>query len=217
MSTDARRGKRLSRERILEAALALVDREGSEALTMRRLGAELDVAAMSLYKHVAGRDALLDGLAEVLVEGIGAPEAAEPRRTLWQFAAGIRAVAQRHPEAFRLVGMRPLHTPKALRTVEVVLDALRRAGLGDRDAVSAYRALVSYARGFALAEIGGFTLEATPASSGVPELPDPRLPNASELSELLAHPDRDATFEYGLGALLDGITGTRRRAAGGSR
>ena len=200
----------LTRLRILEAALALVDREGADALTMRRLGDEVGAAAMSLYNHIPGRDALLDGLSEVLVGGIPAePFGNEPREQLRRFASGIRGVALAHPDAFRLVGMRPLHTPQAFRPVEVALGALRAFGLADDEAVHGYRALVSFARGYALAEIGGFTLEAAQIGPQAPVDPDDLraegLPNLAELSSHLLHPEHEAAFAFGLDSILDGL------------
>lgn len=177
---------------------------------MRRLGDELGAAAMSLYNHVAGREALLDGLSEVLVAGIGAePAGDEPRERLRRFMSGIRAVALAHPDAFRLVGMRPLHTPRAFRPVDDTLGALRAIGLADQEAVHAYRALVSYARGYALAEIAGFTLEAAgaepPAPVGPDELRAEGLENLAELAPHLLRSEHDAAFEFGMESILDGI------------
>lgn len=198
--------ERLTRRRVLEAALDLLDREGADALTMRRLGAELGVAAMSIYNHVPGREALLDGLSEVLVGRIGAAPAAGPRELVERFMHGIRAVALAHPDAFRLVGMRPLHTLDALRPVEAVLGALRELGLGAEEATHAYRALLSYARGFALAEIEGFTLElpvgAGRATVDPRDVPAETFPHIAELASELAAPDHDAAFAFGANLLL---------------
>ncbi|HZE15443.1 MAG TPA: TetR/AcrR family transcriptional regulator C-terminal domain-containing protein [Mycobacterium sp.] len=199
----------LTRRRILEAALEIVDREGSTALTMRRLASELQVAAMSLYNHVRGREEILDGLSEVMVSEIGAErQAGPPRAVLEQFVHGIRAVALSHPEAFRLVGMRPLHTPEAFRPVEAALGALREMGFGHRDAAHAYRLLAAYARGFALAEIDGMTFEATPETpqDRRPGALDPQtFPHIVELADRLEHPDRDAAFAFATDTILTAL------------
>jgi len=192
----------LTRRRVLESALALVDREGPGSLTMRRLGDELGVAAMSLYNHVRGREELLDGLSEVMVGEVDLGDAGEPPRdVLARFVHGIRAVALAHPTAFALVGMRPLRSAEALRPIEATLGALRALGLDAERTAYAYRALASYARGFALAEISGFTLEGEP----LPELPEDALANVAELRRQLALADRDAAFSFGAEALLAGI------------
>jgi AcrR family transcriptional regulator len=199
----------LTRRRILEAALEVVDREGASALTMRRVAGELGVAAMSLYNHVGGREEILDGLSEVMVSGIGAERAgAPPRAVLEQFVRGIRGVALSHPEAFRLVGMRPLRTQEAFRPVEAALGALRTMGFGHDDAAHAYGMLVAYARGFALAEISGMTLEASPETpeDGRPAELDPEaFPHIVELAAQLEHPDHDAAFAFGTDAILTAL------------
>lgn len=196
---------------------------------MRRLADDLGVAPMSLYSHVRGREDLLDGLSEAMVDQIGVSSDlgdSSPRTVLRRFAHGIRAVARAHPAAFQLVGMRPLHTRAALVPVETALSALGRLGLGEDEAVHAYRALVSYARGFALAEIAGFTLEGrtAPAESG--ELPASEFPTVARLRAQLVSAPGDAAFEFGLEAILVGIetrapvaarprgARTRRRQAG---
>lgn len=192
---------RLSRHRVLEAALALVDREGATALSMRRLGQELGVEAMSLYSYVAGREELLDGLSEVMVEAL-------PRRgtnTDWRasvhgFAHGIRNTARRHPQAFLLVGMRPLKTVKALVPIDTVLSALMAAGFTPPEAVSAYRLVAAYARGFALAEIEGFTLETNLSSP-----PSTPLPSVEAARATAAALDHERGFASGLETIIAGL------------
>ena len=210
----SRRRERLTRERILEAALALVDREGAAALSMRRLASEVGVTPMSLYNHVRGRDELLDGLSEVMVRPIAPRFGDSPREAMARFLHGIRDVARAHPEAFRLVGMRPLHTPAAFIPVEALLGALRALGFEDDDAVHAYRTLVSYARGFALAEIAGFTLESSEATDGArpADLSAHTFHHIVELASQLAHPDHDAAFAFGAELLVDALE-TRARQA----
>src|ERR1700761_1154812 len=108
-----RRGRpaKLSRAAVVAAALALLDRDGVEALTMRRLGAELGVEAMSLYRHVPSRDALLDALADRLAPEMDAPDSgADWAEALRALAAELRAAGRRHPAAFELVGLRVLAT-----------------------------------------------------------------------------------------------------------
>ena len=108
-------------------------------------------------------------------------------------------MALAHPAAFELVGMRPLRTSSALRTVEAGLATLRALGLDDEDAVRAYRVLVSFTRGFALGEIASFTLESAGTPSPPPAPVDPaRFPHIAELGPLLGGADRDAAFAFGV-------------------
>ena len=122
----ARREGRLSRERALVAALALVDREGLSALSMRRLGAELGVEAMALYRHAANKDALLDGLVEVLYleleERLAAGEetgavAGVPawRSGLHRIGRATYDVCRVHPRAVPLLATRMLTAPRTGR------------------------------------------------------------------------------------------------------
>lgn len=192
----------LSRERVVTVALRLVDRRGSAALTMRNVAAELGVQAMSLYHHVRNREDLLDGMADLLVESeLPIPGPGDSwERALRGFCAGIRATAQHHPEAFALVGLRPLRSERALRPVLALLDRLLDAGLGEDEAVVAYRNAAAYARGFALAEIAGLTLGAPTTTA-----PPPRLRAALQR-------DPDAVFAEGIELLVAGVA-ARRGAA----
>ncbi|HET7044771.1 MAG TPA: TetR/AcrR family transcriptional regulator C-terminal domain-containing protein [Gaiellaceae bacterium] len=200
----------LNRRRILEAALALVDREGAGALSMRRLGRELGVEAMSLYNHVSGRDAILDGLSEVMVARIGLPPApARWEEALGRFMHGIREIAAVHPAAFQVVGMRPLNSPEALPQVETLLKALRAGGFDPVAASQAYRLAASYARGFALAEIRGFTLDAPGGRLRAADVRADDLPTVADLADSLSGFDRDAAFAYGVDTILAGIAATR--------
>ena len=180
---------------------------------MRRLGGELDVAAMSLYNHVRGREEVLDGLSELMVSQIPVETGdGSPRATLERFLAGIRSVALAHPAAFELVGMRPLRTPDAFQPVEAALGALAEIGLGDEDAAHAYGLLVAYARGFALAEIVGLTFEEmaeAPLGVRPAELDAERFPHIVALAPELERPDRDAAFAFGTSVLLAGLEAPR--------
>ena len=194
-----RRGRpaKLSRQAILAAALELLDREGADALTMRRLGSELGVEAMSLYRHVQDRDELLEGLADFLATEL------EPRRgevewpdALRTFAGELRALARRHPAAFSLVGMRVLATPYVLRPIEEVLASLRSGGFTPARAILAYRLVSSYARGYALAELSGFAIEVAP---------DAPLPAVRALGRRLASEPTESSFRAGLETIIAGL------------
>ena len=181
-STKVRRTGRLSRRRILRAALAVIDREGLDALSMRKLGAALGVEAMSLYHHVDNKDALLDGVVELLTEEIEVPPVGtEPwPDAIRSVLRSYRSVAHAHPAAFPLLVLRPLVAPKAIARARSSIDLLVHAGFDERAAVLAFRALASYAGGFVLEELTGRPPHFTVG-------------------------DRDAEFEFGLDALLVGL------------
>ena len=199
------RPRKLSREGIVAAALALLDREGADALTMRRLGAELGVEAMSLYRHLASRAELLDGVAALLAAEIEPQERpADWADALRSFAGEIRALARRHPAAFTLVGIRVLGGPSGLQPLEDVLASLRSGGFTPARAIAAYRLVTAYARGYALSEIAGFAVEAG-ASDGQPAI--------RSLSRRLATEPSEIGFRAGLETIIGGLRADRAAAA----
>ncbi|GAA2319085.1 TetR/AcrR family transcriptional regulator C-terminal domain-containing protein [Glycomyces scopariae] len=132
MNAKRTRGQRagLSRERVLEAALDLVGREGMGALTMRRLAAELDIEAMTIYHYVPNKDALLDGLVErvVALAAAARPEGADWRGTLLEYARSLRRTLLAHPAVAPLLATRPALTAGTMAAVEAVLATLHEAG-----------------------------------------------------------------------------------------
>jgi len=195
------RPRKLSCEAVVTAALALLDREGGEALTMRRVGAELGVEAMSLYRHVPSRGALLDGVAERLAAEMEcAPAGGDWAEALRALAAELRAVARRHPAAFELVGLRVLSSGAALAPLEATLASLRAGGFTPARAIAAYRLVLAYARGYALSEIAGFAIE--------PAAPE-RLPVIRSLHRRLASEPGEASYRAGLETILAGLRAER--------
>jgi len=211
--------ERLNRQRVLEAALAIVDAEGLPALTMRRLGAELGVEAMSLYRHVPNKEALLDGIVELIVLEIEVPsDDSDDWADAWRHVGrSYRQAALAHPNAFPLVTMRPLNTPEALRRIDAAYDLLRRAGLDERMAIVAFRTLASYTRGFALEEVTGRALGAhADGEEGrldPRDLPATEFPRISELASRLVATDHCAVFEGGLDLILTGLEAELERLA----
>ena len=198
--------KPLSRRRILEAALGLADREGLEALSMGRLGAELGVEAMSLYNHVPNKEALLDGVVEILFTEMkvtldGKRGWEEKVREVFR---SFRRLAHAHPEVFPLFAMRPSNTSKVVGILPVFLDALRGSGFDVRTSLRAFRTLASYTIGYALAEIRGFALEPAQVRAETRILPDDG-DHTSETTPPLEEADRDAEFEFGLDLILAGL------------
>ena len=182
-------------------ALALLDREGAEALTMRRLAGQLGVEAMSLYRHVADRAALLEGLADHLAAEIEPRDrAGDWADALRGFAGDLRAIARRHPSAFALVGARTLTSPSMLGPIEDVLSGLRRGGFTPARAIFAYRLVAAYARGYALAEISGFAIEVRAEEP---------FPVIRSLSRRIASEPNETNFRAGLETILGGLRAER--------
>ncbi len=198
----------LSRERVLEAAVRYVDREGLEALSMRKLGAELGVEAMSLYNHVPNKSALLDGMVEVLLGELEVP----PEDGDWEerIRAGYRAfrrLAHEHPNVFPLLVNRPPETMDGVWLVEEFLRTLADAGFDAKTALHAFRTLSSYTFGYAMAEIRGFALEPDGSRPGIQKILPEEFPRLSELGPYLESLDHDAEFEFGLDLILSGLSG----------
>ena len=203
----------LSRRRVLDAAVALADRDGAGALSMRKLAQELGVEAMSLYHHVAGKDAILDGIVDVvfaeieLPSGDGGWKAAMRRR-----AVSAREVLRRHPWATALMESRSTPGPANLRHHDAVLGVLRNAGFSVELAAHAYSLLDAYIYGFALQEssLPFDTPEETAdvASSIMDGFPADAFPYLTEIAvEHVLQPGYDYGNEYqfGLELILDGL------------
>jgi AcrR family transcriptional regulator len=147
----------LTRERVIQAALRIMDAEGLEAVTMRRIGRELGVEAMSLYNHVRDKEDILDGISEAVMSEFDIPE----RSGDWGGDARAMAMEWRrllglHPGVMQLLAERhkPLEGMVAYRPMDAALDALSGAGLSAREAAQAFNALGSYIMGFVMMEQG---------------------------------------------------------------
>lgn len=142
---------RLTRDRVLRAAIGLADAAGIESLTMRKLGVELGVEAMSLYNHVANKSDLLDGMIDAVVGEIDLPPAGTPwRSAMFQRASSLRDVLSRHPWATMLMDSRTSLGRSTLQHHEYVVGTLRDAGFSVRSTARAFSVMDSYIYGFAL-------------------------------------------------------------------
>jgi AcrR family transcriptional regulator len=150
------RAAQIGRAAILAAALAIADEQGLDAVTMHGVARRLQVTPMALYRHVAGKAALLDGLVEVLLTELPLPSRELPwQEFLATLAAGIRATACRHPAAFPLLLARPAITPAAIGVRDAVHYALRQAGVPDTEIARTERLLSTAVLGFAVSEAAG--------------------------------------------------------------
>lgn len=211
----------LSRERITARALAFIDETGVAGLSMRRLGDTLGVEAMSLYRYVPGREALLDSVVETMVEemhgedGIVGGPAAGWQDFLQRMAHGVRRVALTHPRAFPLVASRPPEAPwlrpplRSLSWVEAFLSGLRSEGFSDEAAVAAYRSFTSFLLGHLLLEVAALGAEVGPLD-GLDQGEDlgrslADYPTVERLGAALAENHAATEFEDALEELLNRI------------
>ena len=201
----------LTRERILAAAVRIADGHGVEALSMRRLGAELDVEAMSLYNHFPNKSALLDGVVDHVIEEVPIPERhSDWREQVRAMARGYRELALAHPHIVPLIAMRPFNTITALRPVEYAFGVFLGAGFDRETSLHAFRTLAGFATGYTLAETGGFFAEGTgPADDSKLDpsgLSPDEFPNLVGMIPYIAGCDHDGEFEFALDVLLEGLT-----------
>jgi AcrR family transcriptional regulator len=211
----------LNRDRVLEAAVALADEHGLDGFSMRRLAQELGVVPMALYKHVANRDELLDGMVELVFSEIEAPSSELDWRTaMRRRAQSARAALKRHPWANGLMEIRG-PGPENLRNHNAVMGCLREAGFSFETAIHAYSVQDAYIYGFALQEQTlGFE---TPQSAGKAAQRRARAiggfaeyPYLAEIAERLPATgyDTDIEFTWGLDLILDGLERLRAEGAG---
>jgi AcrR family transcriptional regulator len=203
----------LTRERVLQAAVALADREGAGSLSMRRLARELGVEAMSLYHHVPAKQALLDGMVDLVFGEVAFPTGgADWKTAMRQRAISMRQALLRHRWAVGLMEARVPPGPANLRHHDAVIGCLRRAGFPVALTAHAYSVLDAYIYGFAVQEasLPFQTPEETAelASAMMEAFPADAYPHLTELAvQHVLQPDYDYGDEYrfGLELILDGL------------
>ena len=199
----------LTPERICDAAIELIDRDGLDALSMRHLGAALGVEAMSLYRHFPSKNALLEAvvgrlLAELLLPVPGGAPWQDSFRAL---ARGYRALLLRHPKAIPLLATLQLSNPGALGAAGAVMALLRAAGFDSRTAFQVLATAESYVIGFAYWEAGTAGLRAE--GSEPPAFPPGADPYIVEHWAEISQADCDEAFEFGLDVYVAGLEGVR--------
>jgi AcrR family transcriptional regulator len=204
----------LSRRSLLDRALAIIDRDGLDNLSMRRLAAEFDVSAMSLYHHVPNKDALLQGVTETLLGQIdlSAAEHEDWAEALKEGFRSFRAVLLAHPNCLPLIQTKPSPSPEALRPVEVSLATLRRGGFDEEEALKAHWLLVGYTIGhvgFMLANplLHAADGEAEPYRALLGPRPDAdtEFRNLIDCLPFAASVDVDDVYEFGLDTIMEGL------------
>jgi AcrR family transcriptional regulator len=222
---DAHRNGKVTREVVLTTALEIIDRDGAEGLSMRRLARALDRDPMILYRHAPNKAALLDGVVEVVLAQLKV-DPADP-----DWAAQLRAVARdyrqlalAHPHVVPLLVTRPLATPLALRPpgtlrpLEDVLALLTHAGFSGPDALHIYRALFGFLHGHVLNELQELVDNPDETDDllrlGLHRLPIGQFPLLRSLAPVLAAYDGAAELERGLDILLTGLAITLPPPAG---
>jgi AcrR family transcriptional regulator len=218
-AADAGGDGKITRDVVLTAALEIIDCDGAEALSMRRLASALNRDPMIIYRHAPNKAALLDGVAETVLAQLKV-DPADP-----DWAAQLRAIARdyrrlalAHPHVVPLLVTRPLATPLALRPpgtlrpLEDVLALLTRAGFSGPDALHIYRALFGFLHGHILNELQEVVEKPEETDDvlrlGLHRLPIGEFPLLRSLASVLASYDGAAELERGLDILLAGLATT---------
>jgi AcrR family transcriptional regulator len=212
--------RRLSRERVLRAAIAHADAGGLEALTMRQLAEMLQVAPMALYRHIAHKDDLIDAMIEVVFSEIGLPSGgADWKTAMRERAISLHDVLARHRWAIGLMESSRHPGPANLRHHDAVIGKLRASGFTIAMAAHAYSVLDSYIYGFATTKLnlpfGTSAAVAAVAKDMFEPFPANEYPNLAEfITEYAMKPGYDYAdeFDYGLDLILDGLERVRQPA-----
>lgn len=203
----------LTRDRVLRMAIELADRDGIDALSMRRLGQELGVEAMALYRHVQNKDDMLDGIVEVIVAEIGRPATTNDwKGALRAQSMAARQVMLRHPWARRVFEERPKGGPEFLAYVEFVLRTMRDGGFSIELAHHVLHVMGSRIFGFNqdLLEDKAQSVP-SPEEAAILVRALAPFPHVVEMAQSVSHDgvlgpcDDDVEFAFGLDLILDGL------------
>lgn len=202
----AAKKERLNRQAIAEAALALIDREGLEALSFRRLGQELGCEAMSLYHYLPSKAHLLDAIVDLvfgqlLVTPPGPPWVERLRQSAWNY----RAMALAHPKLFPLIAVHRMNTPTGVKKLDEIIAVFREAGFDDATAARLFREMGYYLVGAALDETAGYAKGPSAAVPVTEEQIARDCPSLAAAAPYFRPQYFEETFRCGLEILLQGM------------
>jgi AcrR family transcriptional regulator len=201
----------LTRERILETALALADENGVDAITMRRLGDELGYEAMSLYRHVESKDDMLDGILDLVLAETENPTLDEPwDDAIRRSALSVHAALERHPWATRLLMIPPRVRQRRVEYMDALLGCLRNAGFSAETTYTAYHVIDAHIYGFSLwlSTYERAQLSDEQVAQLIREIRLEHYPHVAEHRDqhLSEGPHREVdAFAFGLDLVLDGL------------
>jgi AcrR family transcriptional regulator len=196
----------LSRERIEEEALALIEREGMEAFSTRRLGQALGCEAMSLYHHFPSKAHVLDALVDRVLSGIPVPRRdLGPHERLLRLAHLWRALARRHARFYPWLALHRWNSDTGVAFLGEILSCFLDAGLPDEQAARGFRVLGYYMLGATLDESSGYAQGPSSLSPMTEEELARRHPEVARAGRYFAPDQFDQTFELGLALVLQGL------------
>jgi AcrR family transcriptional regulator len=211
---DSDRRVPLTRQRIAEAALRVIDRDGLGALTMKRLGSELGVEAMSVYFHFSNKDEILDEVVDLLFRELPLPEEAGAERwaeVALELFSNLRRHLLDHLGAVSLIASRRAHSVDALAPTEMSLRNLRRAGFDEWEAIDGHRLLLSFTVGYLICEARAHDASTThpedwgTAAYALHPLPAEQAPTLAELAPIALAGHTDSQFDRCLRDILTAL------------
>lgn len=200
--------EKLTDRRIAEVALELIDSEGIEGLSMRKLAQSLGASTMAIYTYFPDKDAVLAAVAQLVLAEVDAPaEDIGWRDVIRRIMRSVREVGHQHPNAALLIARFPPTTPDALAFVEAGFRSFRRSGFDDLNTARCYRALAAYSIGSLENELSGYFSGQPSSPAGGLDEPtmSKHLPHVAEIGPALNGQDDTAEFEYGLELMLTGF------------
>lgn len=204
----------LTRERLIDAAVQLVEEEGLEALTLRRLGARCGVSAMTPYRHIKTKEELLGALADRYLSELSL---ADPTESTWDeylrnLFRAVLAILKRYPALATIVGKQHVNGLAGFRAGEAVLAVLDDAGLPPDVAIAGFASLTAFTVGFAMQEMPSPAREAQFAErrATVNELPVHQFPHVRAHSDAFVNRASDRNFEIGLELMISGLRAAAR-------
>jgi AcrR family transcriptional regulator len=196
----------LSRDRIETEALALIEREGMDAFSTRRLGEALGCEAMSLYRHFPSKAHVLDALVDRVLAGVPIPDRSQsPGARLRQLAGHWRDMARRHARFYPWLALHRWNSATGIAFLGEILDCFRSAGMSDEQAARGFRVLGYYILGATLDETSGYARGPTSLNPLTHEALQERFPAVAQAGRYFAPEHFDATFELGLRLVLQGM------------
>jgi len=201
----------LSRERILQTALRIVDEEGLEGLSMRRIASDLNATPMALYNHVPNKDALLAGVVGLLLDELDLSrlDPSDPPAALKVGFGEFRKAVLRHPNLLPIMCRKGDFTPDSMRPVELALSLLRAMGFSEEEAIQAHWAMTGMTIGHVMWQImtplfdGGEAAEQ--ALAGKRLLPEAEFPCIHGALPFMEDCDMDVVFDFGMDSLIAGF------------
>jgi AcrR family transcriptional regulator len=217
MSPRKKDAEPLARERIVAAAMRIIDADGLEALSMRRLGAELGVNPMAAYYHVPNKAALYDLILEELMSGLdmtSVDRTAPLEEQLKQAARAYRAAVLAHPRAIPVLAARSLRTAAALRPIEPIVGILSEAGLSPDEVLAAVDVFAGFVLGGALGYYHHTFDEGGGGQREFDALDPAEFPHTARLIAEARYLGPDGEFEFGVDAIVRGLLAGRRPRPG---